>query len=57
MVQSNEVLVSAAKAGDDGALTELLARFEPVVKLRVLAYFNLENDREDIDCDLLVLDL
>lgn len=47
-MQSNEVLVSAAKAGDDGALTELLVRFEPVVKLRVLAYFNLENDREDM---------
>ncbi len=48
MLQSNEVLVSAAKAGDDSALTELLVRFEPVVKLRVLAYFNVESDREDM---------
>lgn len=47
-MQSNEILVSAAKAGDDSALTELLVRFEPVVRLRVLSFSNCVSDKEDM---------
>ena len=46
--RSDEDLVAAARAGDDGALTELLQRYRPFTRLKARSYFMVGGEDEDI---------
>ena len=46
--RTDEDLVDVARAGDEGALSELLRRFRPQVRAKAKTYFLVGGDRQDV---------